>query len=60
MDKTRTQRVSAVMFMIAAVVFLLTAALGEAGGETVFFVLGLVMVVLSLNAWRSSRTRPEE
>ena len=60
MDKNRTQRISAVMFMIAGVVFLLTAALGEAGGETVFLVLGLAMVVLSLNAWRISRTKPDE
>ena len=45
----------AVMYMIAAAVFLLVAVLGSVGGETVFLVLAMAFVVLSLNALRSTR-----
>ena len=50
------ERSRAVMYMVAAAVFLLVAAVGSAGGETVFLVLSMAFVVLSLNAVRSSRT----
>ncbi len=53
------QRISAVMFMVAGVVFLLTALLGDAGADTAFLVLALVFVVLSLNSWRASRTHSD-
>ena len=50
------ERSRAVMYMVAAAVFLLVAAVGSAGGETVFLVLSMAFIVLSLNAVRSSRT----
>ena len=43
------------MYMVAAAVFFLVAALGTAGGEVVFLVIAMAFVVLSLNAWRSTR-----
>ena len=45
--------------MVAAVVFLLTALLGDAGADTAFFVLAMVFVVLALNAWQSSRSQSD-
>ena len=53
--KGRSEQISAAMFMTAAMVFLLTALLGDAGGEEAFFVLALVFVVLALNSWQSTR-----
>lgn len=64
--EARSQRISAIMFMTAGVVFFLTALLGDAGGDAAFFILATVFVVLALNAWRISRTtfdgsnRPKE
>ena len=34
-------------------ILLAVALLGTTGGEIVFFVLAMALVVLSLNAWRS-------
>ena len=53
--KSNPERFRAITYLIAAVVFLLVAALGTAGGETVFLVLAMVFTVLSLTAWRTSR-----
>lgn len=55
----RSQLISAIMFMVAAVVFLLTALLGDAGGDAAFFVLAMVFVVLALNTWQSTRSESE-
>jgi len=55
----RSQLISGIMFMVAAVVFLLTALLGDAGADTAFFVLAMVFVVLALNAWQSSRSQSD-
>ena len=43
------------MFLVAGVVFLLTALVGDAGANVVFLVLAMAFVVLGLNAWQSSR-----
>lgn len=51
-----SQRLSAIMFMVAAAVFLLTSLFGDAGGEVNFLILAVVFVVLSVNTWQSSRT----
>ena len=48
----RTRPIAAVLFLIAAIVFLLVALLGDAGGDTVFLVLAMAFVVLSFNTWR--------
>ena len=47
------------MFLVAALVFLLTALLGGAGSGTVFLILAMVFVVLSLNTWQASRPKPD-
>ncbi len=49
-----SRQISAVMFMIASAVFLLTGLLGDSGAGTSFFVLGLVFAALALNTWSSS------
>lgn len=58
-QQNRSQQISGIMFMIAAVVFLLTAVLGDGGPDVAFLVLAMVFVVLALNAWQSSRAKPE-
>lgn len=58
-QQNRSQLISGIMFMIAAVVFLLTAILGNSGAGAAFLVLAMVFVVLALNAWRSSRSKSE-
>ena len=50
--KMKPETVRPVAYMVAAIVFLLVAALGTAGGETVFLVLAMALVVLALNDWR--------
>jgi VIT1/CCC1 family predicted Fe2+/Mn2+ transporter len=55
----RSHVISGIMFMIAAVVFLLTALLGDTGPDVAFLVLAMVFVVLALNSWRSSRQAPD-
>ncbi len=49
---TNPEKVRAVTFLVAAIVFLLVAALGTAGGEVIFLVLAMAFVVLGLNDWR--------
>ncbi len=50
-----SQQMSAVMFMIASGVFLLTGVLGDSGADTAFWILGIVFALLALNTWSSSR-----
>lgn len=50
-----SQQFSAVMFMIASVVFLLTGFLGDSGADPAFWILGLVFASLALNTWSSSK-----
>lgn len=45
--------IAAVMYLVAAIVFLLTAVLGETGGGAAFLILGMAFIALSLNAWNS-------
>lgn len=54
---TRGNRLSAVMFSVAAMVFLLIALLADAGSEPGFVILAMVFVVVSLNTWREDDTR---
>jgi len=49
---TKSERSRAVMYLIAAAVFLLVAVAGSAGGETVFLILAMAFVVIGLNEWR--------
>ena len=49
-----SRQISAVMFMIASVVFCLTGLLGDSGTATAFWILGLVFAALALNTWTSS------
>ena len=49
-----THRTTAVLYLIAAIVFLLTALLGNSAGS-VFLVLAMAFVVLAVNEGRASR-----
>lgn len=51
---THTHRTTGVLYLIAAIVFLLTALLGNVAG-TVFLVLAMVFVVLAVNEERAAR-----
>ncbi len=51
----QSRRTSAAMFSVAAVVFLLTALLGNTNGDAAFFVLSMVFVVLAGNTWNSAK-----
>lgn len=55
--QTRGNRLSAIMFSVAAMVFLLIAVLGDAGSEAGFLILAMVFVVVSLTTWREDNSR---
>ena len=49
------RRLGAILFAVAAGVFLLTAWLGDGGGAPAFFVLAMAFIVLAADAWQSAR-----
>lgn len=51
---TRPHRTTAIMYLVAAVIFLLTALLGNTAG-TLFLVLAMVFVVLAANEGFAAR-----
>ena len=52
-------RLRAITFIVAGVVFLLVALLGDAGGGPVFFVLALAFVALALRDWQVGRIKSD-
>jgi hypothetical protein len=55
-EKDRPHRRTAIMYLIAAIVFLLTALLANSA-EPVFLVLAMAFVVLALNEGVAARRR---
>lgn len=55
----RSERLRAMTFMVAGVVFLLVALLGDVAGGTVFFVLALAFVALALMDWQVGRPQSD-
>lgn len=53
----RSRRTAAVMYLIAALMFLIAGILGflgDNGTNFTFIVLGVAFMILALNAWRST------
>lgn len=53
-EAARRHQVTAILYLVAALVFLLTSLLGDVA-EPAFLVLAMAFVVLAGNEWRSVR-----